>query len=112
MAAGETVKGAQKILDAYEKSNNPVFSFFNMIGSIMGRANRQGSTTMNAVANDGLEGLWKSVKDDKGDYSFGKIGLAAGGVYMGGSTVGRIASGGGIYKDADGNTDIIGLPFI
>ena len=36
--------------------------------------------------------------------------LAGAGVGLSGA--GRIASGGGIYKDADGNTDIIGVPFI
>ena len=34
------------------------------------------------------------------------------GSYMGVSTAGRIATGGGLYKDKDGNSDIIGLPFI
>lgn len=36
--------------------------------------------------------------------------VAAG--FVGASSLGRLASGGGIYKDADGNTDIIGVPFI
>ena len=36
--------------------------------------------------------------------------VAAG--FVGASSLGRLASGGGIYKDADGNTDIIGIPFI
>ena len=36
--------------------------------------------------------------------------VAAG--FVGASAFGRLASGGGIYKDADGNTDIIGIPFI
>ena len=31
---------------------------------------------------------------------------------LGVSAAGRIASGGGIYKDSNGNTDIIGIPFI
>ncbi|MBM6761662.1 hypothetical protein [Megamonas hypermegale] len=32
--------------------------------------------------------------------------------YTGLSSVGRLASGGGLYKDSDGNFDIIGLPII
>lgn len=35
----------------------------------------------------------------------------AGGV-VGASALGRLATGGGVYKDANGNTDIIGVPFI
>ena len=32
--------------------------------------------------------------------------------YIGVSSAFRIASGGGLYKDRNGNTDIIGIPFI
>jgi len=37
-------------------------------------------------------------------------GAAAG--YIGASAVGRVATGGGLYKDSNGNADIIGVPFI
>lgn len=50
--------------------------------------------------------------DDKGNFSFAKTAMVLGGTYMGLSSAGRILSGGGIYKDADGNTDLIGIPFI
>ena len=40
------------------------------------------------------------------------IGGTIAGAYMGVSAAGRIATGGGLYKDSDGNTDIIGVPFI
>jgi len=46
--------------------------------------------------------------DTIGGYSGRKIA----GSYMGASAVGRLASGGGLYKDREGNTDIIGIPFI
>ena len=38
-------------------------------------------------------------------------GTIAGG-YMGVSAAGRIASGGGLYRDSDGNFDLMGIPFI
>lgn len=38
-------------------------------------------------------------------------GTIAGG-YLGVSSAARIASGGGLYRDSDGNTDVIGVPFI
>lgn len=34
------------------------------------------------------------------------------GAYMGGATAYRVASGGGLYKDKNGNTNVIGMPFI
>lgn len=34
------------------------------------------------------------------------------GTYMGASAVGRIATGGGVLKDKNGNTNLIGIPFI
>lgn len=39
-------------------------------------------------------------------------GARVAGAAVGLSATGRILSGGGIYKDGDGNTDIIGIPFI
>lgn len=50
----------------------------------------------------------------KNDGSYGKRRIAAGvaGSYIGVASAGRIASGGGIYKDSDGNTDLMGIPFI
>ena len=50
------------------------------------------------------EGDWDNI----GGYSGRKI---AGG-YMMASGAGRIATGGGLYKDNNGNTDIIGIPLI
>jgi hypothetical protein len=43
-----------------------------------------------------------------GGYSAKKIA----GSYIGVSAGARVATGGGLYKDRDGNTDVIGIPFI
>lgn len=41
------------------------------------------------------------------------LGVAgAGSTYMSVSAAGRILSGGGLYRDSEGNFDIIGVPFI
>lgn len=40
------------------------------------------------------------------------IGATVAGSYMGVSAAGRIASGGGLYRDSDGNFDIIGIPVV
>lgn len=47
-----------------------------------------------------------------GSYSGKKIAGTIAGSYMGVSTAGRIATGGGLYRDSNGNTNIIGVPFI
>ena len=48
----------------------------------------------------------------RGDYSMRKIGTTAAAGFMGVSAAGRILSGGGLYKDSEGNTNIIGIPGI
>ena len=47
-----------------------------------------------------------------GTYSASKIAASAAGSYVTGAAGYRVLSGGGLYKDADGNTNIIGIPGI
>lgn len=47
-----------------------------------------------------------------GSLSYKRIAGAAFGGVVAANTVGRIATGGGLYRDSDGNFDIIGIPFI
>lgn len=49
---------------------------------------------------------------ETGEYSAKKIAGSAAATYFTGASAFRLASGGGIYKDADGNTNIIGIPGI
>lgn len=62
-------------------------------------------------------GFWDNMKIAhmdlaKGEYSKKKVLTSAGTAYVGAMAAGRVLSGGGIYRDKDGNTDIIGLPII
>ena len=50
--------------------------------------------------------------NDDGRYSKARIAGAAAGGFMGVSAAGRIASGGGLYRDSEGNFDIIGIPIV
>ena len=52
------------------------------------------------------------LMNDRGEYSKPRMVGAAFGVYAGATSIGRIASGGGLYRDADGNFDIMGLPIV
>lgn len=47
-----------------------------------------------------------------GSYNKTMIGGTFAGGYMGISAAGRIASGGGLYRDSEGNFDIIGIPVV
>lgn len=51
-------------------------------------------------------------KNKDGSFNWTAGGITAFGAYTGASAVGRIASGGGLYRDSDGNFDIIGIPIV
>ena len=55
---------------------------------------------------------WDNIVMNKGEDEWRLSGRRVAAGFVGASALGRLASGGGIYKDADGNTDIIGVPFI
>lgn len=55
---------------------------------------------------------WDNIIMNKGKDEWRLSGRRVAAGFVGASSLGRLASGGGIYKDADGNTDIIGVPFI
>lgn len=87
------------------------------IDNILSPKRLQGPMPANATGKLRM-GVWDGIKDaHRGDpkawdtiggYSARKIA----GSYMGVSAAGRIATGGGVYKDKDGNTDLIGVPLI
>lgn len=76
----------------------------------------------NAVGEVGSGGLsnWQTIKamhlKDNGKINWKRVtgtGAAVGAVGYGiPATVGRIASGGGLYRDSDGKFDVIGVPII
>ncbi len=63
-------------------------------------------------SSNNTEAWYKMVmnKGTKDEWRLSGARVAATGAGLSGA--GRILSGGGIYKDRDGNTDIIGIPFI
>lgn len=78
-----------------------VFNGPNSLARRLFESTHEGARWDNIVMNKGKEGEQWSLSGRR---------VAAG--FVGASAFGRLASGGGIYKDADGNTDIIGIPFI
>lgn len=63
---------------------------------------------------DNQDGLWKTIKKahlkDGSDEAYDLVKIA--GSAFTASAAGRVISGGGLYKDKNGNTNIIGIPFI
>lgn len=51
------------------------------------------------------------LMNDRGEYSKPRQIGAALGVYAGATSAGRILSGGGLYRDSNGNFDLMGVPF-
>ena len=112
MASDEIKAGLHQSLDnALEMASrssakaNPtsietVFNGPNSLARSLFKSSHEGARWDNIVMNKGKEDEWRLS------------GRRVAGAFVGASAFGRLASGGGIYKDADGNTDIIGIPFI
>lgn len=97
------MRNTEPILTAYENLGESVL---NRIGGTL----KRGADDMADIVN-GDKTASDIYRNGKG-YNWGSIAATAGATYVGGSSAYRLASGGGIYKDADGNTDLIGIPFI
>lgn len=86
-------------------------AFFNVVDNVTGLPSFAkemvgGSHNLGAAARKA--GYTYANKAGKEALNYKKIA----GAYIGASTAGRIATGGGLYKDRAGNTNVIGLPFI
>lgn len=77
------------------------------IGNFLGGGTRE---TINNMKNGQKFGkaISNAHKKADGKLDMGKVA----GTYMAASAAGRIATGGGLTKDKNGNTNVIGIPFI
>lgn len=93
--SGEAINSMGKVLwKTLETMSDNVTSYYSDLGK--------------SVSENGLN----AFKNDKGKYSMKKIasvGIPAAYVTALGT---RVLSGGGLYKNSDGETDIAGIPFI
>ena len=98
------IKDAGKVLHSNEAINK--------IGKNMGGGIEVGARMMGKGGYKKAEGitdaLSKTFKHKDGTLNYGKIA----GSYIGLSAAARVATGGGLYKDRNGNTNIAGVPFI
>lgn len=59
-----------------------------------------------------MRAITNTFRKADGSVNYTRAAGAFAGTYMGLSAAGRVASGGGLYRDSGGNFDIIGVPLI
>lgn len=101
--------------DASKVAHGPVGQVFDKhtgLGSFVhgftkeGGKDFQGNAISRAAQNAGY--ISKSAAGEIDNINFGKIGKG----YLAASAGARVVTGGGLYKDGQGNTNLIGVPFI
>lgn len=95
-------KAAGEVWEEVLNSNTAIKAIDNFTGL--------GTFTANLLDKKGFDGAAKAAGylTEKGEANIAKI---AGG-YLGVSAGARILSGGGLYRDKNGNANLIGVPFI
>ena len=110
----ETITEAAKGGLSSNKAVNPLSKGFgNFTGGIegVGRVlNNEGfgKAIHNTFAKAAVEGTKYGDEGYKAVWNNKKIA----GSFLGTAAVGRIATGGGVYKDGNGNTNLVGVPFV
>jgi hypothetical protein len=116
LAKGELFSGAEKVLNSnkginqFAKVGDSLLGGGEAIARMMGKDGVGFKDAMNATFRTakkvvGEDGVEKMVP---GDLNVGKIA----GSYIGASAAYRVLSGGGVFKDRNGNTNVIGIPFV
>jgi hypothetical protein len=85
-------------------AGKPILGSNKAINSIFGVPEMLAKGIKNGNWDDAL----KSTFQQGGKTDWGKVA----GSYIGVAAAGRVLSGGGIYKDRNGNTNLIGVPFV
>lgn len=99
----------ESVVKQYGHSSEPVMGIAGMAaGKIFGSTKGAAS----ALVHDGFSGLKDFMKDDNGKFNKSRMALTAFGAITIPSAAGRFLEGGGLYRDDEGNFDIIGIPFI
>jgi hypothetical protein len=101
-------KEGRQILES-NKAINPITNFTGGIEAASRILGGEGisNSLVKTFAKNAVEKDGKLVADEAG-YNYGKIA----GSYLGVAAAGRVLTGGGIYKDGNGNTNLIGVPFV
>ena len=118
--AGKILKGMNEFVNAAQwngesilRSNAPINKIVpvNKVGKfIMGEADTGIRGTLGAMSKGAGFGdaVKKAYTTAEGNLNY----KAIAGTYIGASLAGRVATGGGIYRDSTGNVNVPGVPFI
>ena len=83
------------------------------VGNFLGGGIRDTYKNMNGTGPSGKKMNFGAAIKDAHKGADGKLSTTKmAGTFIGASAVGRVATGGGITKDKNGNTNLIGIPFI
>lgn len=115
-AGGTVLNSNEKIMGAWDNLGGAIevgrriYKDKDSVGNALIRTFAKDSETAERVikANKQIADGVKDVKKEKLELNAGKIA----GSYIGLSAGMRIATGGGLYQDKNGNTNIMGIPFI
>ena len=102
--AGKDINGFDKAINAI---GNNVFGGAEYVGNVL-KSGEFGSSFGKTFGRLVEDETGKMVRSAEKGLDYGKIA----GSYMGVAAAGRVVSGGGLYRDKNGNTDIIGIPFV
>jgi len=109
MSASWKSEAAEKLLNNSVKklhSNQAINSAFEFVGQGAANAYRFGKEAMSNP--DGIVAAAETVFKDGDAWNYGRIA----GSYIAVSSAARIATGGGLTRDRNGNNNIIGIPGI
>lgn len=106
MAAGE------KAILGTNEAVQKVDSLGGMAGMAVGKIMGSTKGTAGGLVNDGYSGAKKFLSNDDGSLNKSRLAMTAFGAYAAPALAGRVITGGGLYRDDEGNFDIAGIPFI
>ena len=104
-ANGETISGFNKAINAIGNNAFGGVEFANKVLS-SGKITESLGSTFGKLGKEGAKVVGKRSFENGAD--IGKIA----GSYIGVAAAGRVLSGGGVYRDANGQANLVGVPFI
>ena len=91
------------------KKTNGTNEAISSISNFTGAAEAAGRFMRSGNFSEALSDTFKHQSGDmKGQLNVGKIA----GSYLGAAAAGRVITGGGVYKDGQGRTNLVGVPFV
>lgn len=100
LTSNKAITKAYDFLSKGAKASNAAYKTGKTAGDLLGSV--KAGHMMSKVVEEGGKQVTKQVAD------YGAIA----GSYIAASAVGRVATGGGLTRDRNGNSNIIGIPFV